>query len=256
MKADNENLPALAPFAASLVEAERRRPGPSGGVRRRLWRRTSRTLLAAGLLPALVAGKAAAAALASKLAIAALVGAVAGGAGLTVIMKARSPHLAFWSAQGERTSTPGGEPVGATKAAVVARPEVYPLPPPVASEVVSPTQAAFAQEDRTINARAGARARTGAPGLPGTVARERALIEAARGAIARKEGAAALRALDRHAQAFPEGLFEEEREAMRVSAWALAGSAAEARTRADNFRSQFPHSVFLDLVDHALRALP
>jgi len=85
------------------------------------------------------------------------------------------------------------------------------------------------------------------------LARERALIERARMALARGDHGAALEALDLHVHDFPRGRLVEEREALAIQALSASGRTAEARERATRFRRQFPTSVFLPTIDGALR---
>jgi hypothetical protein len=80
-------------------------------------------------------------------------------------------------------------------------------------------------------------------GRDGSLAAERAVLEIARNAVGRGEGAVALRALERHAAEFPRGRLAEEREALAVQALELAGRRSEARARAEQFRSRFPKSL-------------
>jgi hypothetical protein len=88
-----------------------------------------------------------------------------------------------------------------------------------------------------------------APVVDNALAQERALIEAARSAVARRDGASALAATERHARAFPAGQLAEERSALAVQALALAGRSGEAKERAAQFRKNYPNSVFLAVVD-------
>jgi outer membrane protein assembly factor BamD (BamD/ComL family) len=79
------------------------------------------------------------------------------------------------------------------------------------------------------------------------------LVETGRSALGRGDWASALAALDKHAREFPHGRLAEERDVLRVQALALGGRTDEARTRAEAFRARYPKSVFLPLLDDALR---
>lgn len=85
------------------------------------------------------------------------------------------------------------------------------------------------------------------------LAAERAVIDAARTAIARGNTTSALAAINRHALEYPRGRLVEEREGLRVIALVRAGRRPEAQNRADRFRQRYPNSVLLPAIDSALR---
>jgi hypothetical protein len=85
-----------------------------------------------------------------------------------------------------------------------------------------------------------------------TLAAEQALLDPARAAIARGDGAAALADLDAHERRFPAGALSQEREAMAIHALVLTGDRARAERRAATFRARFPGSVLQPLIDTAL----
>lgn len=89
-----------------------------------------------------------------------------------------------------------------------------------------------------------------------TLADERALIEMARTALAKKEFSQARTVLLSHAQRFAFGQLAEERESLWVQLEVNAGNFTAARKRAEDFRSQFPDSVLLPVVEQALREIP
>jgi hypothetical protein len=91
------------------------------------------------------------------------------------------------------------------------------------------------------------------PGRDTQLAAERALIETARAALARGDAARALSALDRHAREFANGRLVEEREALAIQALSKTGDMAAAKTRAERFRQRFARSLFLPVVDEAIR---
>ena len=89
-----------------------------------------------------------------------------------------------------------------------------------------------------------------------SLAAERGLIEQARSALARNNGAAALAALDRHAKEFPRGEMEEERESLEVQALVGLERFDQARKLGARFLRRYPHSIFGAVVDEALKSIP
>jgi hypothetical protein len=209
----DDGLPPLPPFAEALLEAEQRRPPPSRRAKRSLWRRARRTLVASGLLaPAALAAQATGAALATKIGVVSLVAAVAGvGVGAAIKLGGREPP----AMPEVITQRPSPEPP----------PSLAP-PPPIAPVVVPRAPA------RDFNA-------------------EAALIDEARAALARQDPRRAADALSRHQRHFPTGVFQEEREALRVVVLALGGHDEQARVAAARFRLRYPRSLFRDVVDRA-----
>jgi hypothetical protein len=51
-------------------------------------------------------------------------------------------------------------------------------------------------------------------------------------------------------------VLREEREALAVKAFVLAGRGDEARARADKFRAKYPASLFLPAIESSLRSIP
>lgn len=84
------------------------------------------------------------------------------------------------------------------------------------------------------------------------LAREQLLLQRARSALLRHDGAAALEGLRLHAGQFPVGALIEEREALRVEALMRLQRTAEARARAADFHRRWPDSLLADMVDQAL----
>lgn len=76
-------------------------------------------------------------------------------------------------------------------------------------------------------------------------AAELALLEPARGAIARGDNAGALSAIARHEREFQPGLLAEERSALRVRALWGMGRTSEAEAAARAFRARYPRSALL-----------
>ena len=83
--------------------------------------------------------------------------------------------------------------------------------------------------------------------------RERRLLEPARTALTRGMASQALTLLEQHAKAFPSGELAEEREALWVQALAVSGAMDAARARAKAFSARFPDSLFLPVVERAIR---
>ena len=144
------------------------------------------------------------------------------------------------------------------------RREVVAVAPPIAAPVVLPPPAPVPAAPPPVVAPPPERA----PPRPEHVARveprerdrslaaERALIEQARTALAREQGAAALAVLERHAREFPQGELEEERESLQVQALVGLDRFDQARKVAARFHRRFPRSIFGAVVDEALRSIP
>jgi hypothetical protein len=139
---------------------------------------------------------------------------------------------------------------GATVLGIVP-PEAAPAPvEPVPAPAPSPSAAPAASEAN----RAGAPTSSAARDLD--LAREHALLEAARSAVSRGQGGAALASLDEHARAFPGGRLAQEREVLTIQALMQTGRHADARARGESFRRRFPKSMLLPVVDAALGTNP
>jgi TolA-binding protein len=89
-----------------------------------------------------------------------------------------------------------------------------------------------------------------------SAAAERALLDAARIALASGEPERAIDVVDRHAREYPHGRLAEEREAIAVRALVKVGRYDEARTRAARFQSLYPRSVAAPAVSGAIRSIP
>jgi hypothetical protein len=132
-------------------------------------------------------------------------------------------------------------------------------PAPQSTVAPSPDAPAPTASPLTTSAAATAPASSpSAPSKPGhdsDLAAERSLLEDARAAIVRGQGATALSTLDRHASQFPRGRLSEEREALRVQALVAAGRRTEARERAERFRDVYPRSLALPALEQAVGPL-
>ncbi|MEZ4220666.1 MAG: hypothetical protein R3B13_07025 [Polyangiaceae bacterium] len=82
--------------------------------------------------------------------------------------------------------------------------------------------------------------------------KERALLATARTALAKRDGTAALAALDRHAAQFPKGRLAEERASLRVQALLLTGDRSGAQQEADAFKQKFPKSLLKGAVEKSI----
>jgi hypothetical protein len=89
---------------------------------------------------------------------------------------------------------------------------------------------------------------------PSQLARERAIIDVVRAAIARGHADSALEAVARHASEFPTGRLREEREGLRVLALVRAGRVQEARAAAARFKQEYPASLLWPALERALAA--
>jgi hypothetical protein len=89
-----------------------------------------------------------------------------------------------------------------------------------------------------------------------SAARELALLERARAAVASREFSTALGAIAEHQRRFPAGRLQEEREALRIRTLVALGRKDEARRVAERFRSRFPRSVLLARIEAAMGQPP
>jgi len=126
--------------------------------------------------------------------------------------------------------------------------------PAIEPSVQAPADAPAASS--ASSARAATDADAGLAGHDASLAAERALLEVARNAVARKESAAAFEALGRHAREFPRGRLSEEREGLWIRALIGAGRTDEARQRASRFKKSFPRSMLIPAFESALGTIP
>ncbi len=91
-----------------------------------------------------------------------------------------------------------------------------------------------------------------APAEDEALARERQLLENARGALRQARHQDALNVLDTHAQEFPKGQLAEERQALQVLTLHRSGKTLDAQTRARDFVKAYPASLFLPAVQRVL----
>src|SRR5207302_107129 len=91
-------------------------------------------------------------------------------------------------------------------------------------------------------------------GGPGSDARARLLLDAARSTLVHGDSAGALRVLDQHRARFADGQLAEEREALAIQALAGGGQWDEARQRAKDFATMWPKSLFAPAIEAVLDA--
>jgi hypothetical protein len=92
------------------------------------------------------------------------------------------------------------------------------------------------------------------PTTQSELARERAIIDVVRAAIARGHADSALEAVARHEKEFPEGRLREEREGLRILALVRAGRMDQAKGAALRFKQAYPNSLLWPAIDGALGA--
>lgn len=141
----------------------------------------------------------------------------------------------------ERVVTVHGPPLVVAPASSPSSPS---LPPP------APSLPSVDPKDlpSVASAVASASSAASAPRNGNELAAERALLDVARTALGRGDGANALLACDDHARKFPRGALSEEREAIAVQALVLDHRSDDARIRAERFRKTHPRSILLPAV--------
>ncbi len=251
--ADHE-LEPLDPELRALLDASARPEPMPGAVRARLTRRLdlSVALAAPGDAPDLgttpsgaeAAKGAGSAALAKKawlLAAGTFVLGAGAGAGVTATMMERRSTQAPRAVVHEAPAIP---------APALPLPALPPEPPPVDASPAETDSPAPAPARRRAAVEASPAARDA------LLSEERSLVEMARSALVRGDGAAALEAVQLHARRFPDGRLREERDSLWIQAQLRAGQFAEARERARKFRARYPGSLLWPLVESALSSIP
>jgi hypothetical protein len=87
------------------------------------------------------------------------------------------------------------------------------------------------------------------------LAKERAMLDIARTALGRSDGASALAAAQSHQASFPRGALREESEAIEVQALVLVHDG-RAPARGRQFISKYPKSLYRPAVEAALQGAP
>lgn len=134
------------------------------------------------------------------------------------------------------------------------------LPAPTTTTTTTTSSSAAPIETTTALAPPSASASappTPTPVLPAVdLERERVILEAAKVALARGDGDAALDAVHDHQKRFPDGALAEERDALEIQALVATGDRSAASARAARFRTKYPKSLFLPAVQATLEVDP
>jgi hypothetical protein len=139
------------------------------------------------------------------------------------------------------------------------------LPAPRQPEVADPQPEGVHREEpildqaegkRQITMTSAPRRSSPAPKPPSSLADELALIDGARAALSRLDGATALAALDEHLRRYPKATLAQERDALFVRTFVALGRYDDAREHARRFELEFPNSSLQGSVEKALRAIP
>jgi hypothetical protein len=217
----------LSEDARDLLASERRAPAATEGARSRVAARLAVSVTAVPLaVPSRSVGwgPAHAAAIGAAFVLGAAVGV---GAALAL----RPPG---------RAESPASAPIEASAAAPSA--PRSPLAPPVANEpAITAAPPAVPSREAPVDRSIGA---------------EQKLLDPARVALGRGDGAAALGAATAHGRRFPQGQLSEEREAILIQALVLLGRGPEARARADRFVRTYPNSALMPAIREALGPAP
>lgn len=233
---------------ASLLKRERERPGPDAATKQSMWSGVEQALAGAAAPPRptpstanSAAGKAASTALGWKMAGLAAAAALAGGAaGAWVHSRVAEPRIvvverpapAFVVAPAVTSATPVETGVPAPQVpSATAKATATAAPPRVNRAPV---------EDKPL------------PSHDVPLARERSLLDMGRTALARGDTEAAFRAVKTLEQEAPNGQLVEEREVLAVQTLVTANRTAEARRRAAVFRTKYPSSPLLGVVEDAV----
>ena len=128
-------------------------------------------------------------------------------------------------------------------------------PPPTATQV-TPIVIASAAPAASTSAQAAPSASAPSQPRADNISEERALLDTARTALGRGDGASAMTGVKKHEQRFPKGQLAEEREAIAVQALVALGSGDLARARGERFKRTYPNSVLAPAVSAALDAIP
>lgn len=134
--------------------------------------------------------------------------------------------------------------------------EALPAEPATANAQPLEPATSAARERPVPPAPASSRTPSALAGASDRIADERRLLDAARGAIEREDGAGALAATAEHARKYPSGVFVQESEAIAVRALVLVGRTEEARARVDRFRERFPDSLLLPALESSVGSAP
>jgi hypothetical protein len=223
---------------ADLLAVERSRPGFSREAKDAMWSGIEKSVAASAVVGAAAAATTSAATTtAAKVATwkigAALSAALAIGAGAGA-----AAHATFTEPKTVIVERPAPPPPPAPR---IQAPPIVPTATPADLPTVTATAAPIAKPTASASA---------APKDP-SLARERTLLDMGRTALSRGDTSAALSALDTHAKEFPKSQLAQEREVLAIQALASAGRMPEARNRAALFRTAYPKSPLISIVDEA-----
>ncbi len=239
---------ALDPIVRAALLADELQPGPTEGQRQRMAARMAAAIgtSAAALTgpaaptpatptPATPTGTAAPVSAKAALAIGLVIGGI-GGAVITRWLAHRAPPSLAVSRDAGTSAPPAPVVVDAA-----ASPDA--TAPPDAPDAVDGglTRAPVQPRDRAPTP----------PPLPTAdpVARERALLDAARAALRAGDLTLARRNLAEHGLRYPEGALREEREVLAIEELVARGQRDAARGRAAAFHASFPGSIHAARVD-------
>lgn len=227
---DDEIEPIDASLGAVFAD-ERQRDRAPAGSRERVFDRLAASIGGSGGGGPGGGGGATLTALGQRLRLLSTVAALlAGGViGGVVVATMRPPRVIYV----ERVASPAASPsAGATAPSAEPASIAFSASPAAAS---APIAVVASSGDRDV-----------------ALAKERAILDVARTALGRNDGAHALEAVERHAREFPRGQMTEEREAIAVQALVKLGRKDEAAARGARFRRRYPDSVLIPVIDAAL----
>jgi hypothetical protein len=249
--------PPLDPALRRLVEAEQRRPPPAGQRLDRVFERVCGTLALPGSgvrgdgAPEGTGGTGRGASSSPAVKLLGVVGAAAvlAGIGYYAASRPRVPGPAL------EAKPPRERPDRAVHPAQVPEGPVRPLKtvktvssPAASAPIIKRPARLRPTAPRPVPKRRDAPA--------DLLAAERRLLDEARQALSRGDGAEALRVVAVHRRRFPRGQLVEERQALQILGLVRAGRNTEARDAGLRFGERYPGSIMLAVVKDALSKLP
>jgi hypothetical protein len=194
-------------------------------------------------------------------------GGITGGAVVASLRRPPPVTASLGAPVSEATGAPAvSSPLPETTAGAAA-PAVTPVESASAAPSSAPGRAASPalSSGATVASGGAPAASSGAPGAPSgaatarrdvDLAAERSLLDEARAALARGEGARCLATLARHQSEFPGGRLSLEREVLTIQALVVSGRRDEAVRRAQAFRAAHPKSLLWPAVEAAVGPIP
>ena len=254
-----EKIEQLDPELDRLFRSEARFPEEADGVKARVWERVQGATIyssldhgdggeggASGAAPSPGIGEVVATPAVSiapsKLAAVVLGAFTAGAVAGAVVYRAAGPDPAPMVLQIQEVADEGADQMAPTETARQTR-----IEPPS-----QPDQRPTPKVRKEVRPKESERANA----LESQLARERALIDVARTAIARGHTQSAFAAIERHQRAYPEGRLAEEREGLRVIALVKAGRISNAQEKLRQFRRLYPQSLLLPAIESAVGPKP